>query len=295
MIIAIILLLLALGLQGVLFWLYGWYQSLINLWTWIVLPFAFFWGLFAIYVFLLFLIGAMFGNKEPKKPSKFAKFIVEQTAFICMIFMRVHVHANGMGTVPSKKTPFMLINNHLSIFDEFALIYVFRHHGVLFISKEANFKIPVAGNWLRKAGYLSIIQGDLVNGTEIINKAAEYIKSGENSICVAPEGTRNKTFPNPLLLPFHSGTFNLAKNANCPIVVAAIQNTYAVMKRWPLKATSVYIDIVGVIDAETVQQSSSSELAEQSASLILKRFEEKEARFYHLDEKKPAESEESAK
>ena len=52
---------------------------------------------------------------------------------------------------------------------------------------------------------------------------------------------------------------------------------------------------VGVIDAETVQQSSSSELAEQSASLILKRFEEKEARFYHLDEKKPAESEESAK
>ena len=295
MIIAIILLLLALGLQGVLFWLYGCYQNFFNRWLCFVLPFAFFWVLFVIYVFLLFLVGAMFGNKEPKKPSKFAKFIVEQTAFICMIFMRVHVHANGMGKVPSKKTPFMLINNHLSIFDEFALIYVFRHHGVLFISKEANFKIPVAGNWLRKAGYLSIIQGDLVNGTEIINKAAEYIKSGENSICVAPEGTRNKTFPNPLLLPFHSGTFNLAKNANCPIVVAAIQNTYAVMKRWPLKATSVYIDIVGVIDAETVQQSSSSELAEQSASLILKRFEEKEARFYHLDEKKPAESEESAK
>ena len=294
MIIAIVLLLLALGLQGFFFWLFGWYQNLINLWTWIVLPFAFFWGLFAIFVFLLFLLGAMFGNKEPKMPSKFAKFIVEQTAFICMIFMRIHVHVSGMGKVPSKKTPFMLINNHLSIFDEFALIYVFRHHGVLFISKEANFKIPVAGNWLRKAGYLSIIQGDLVNGTEIINKSAEYIKSGEYSICVAPEGTRNKAFPKPLLLPFHSGTFNLAKNANCPIVVAAIQNTYAVMKRWPLKATAVYVDIVGVVDVETVQQSSSAELAEKTAALILNRFEEKEARFYHLDEKKPAETEESA-
>lgn len=294
MIIAFVLLLLALGLQGILFWAYQWYESLVNLWTWIVLPFAFFWGLFAIYIFLLFLVGAMFGNKEPKKPSKFAKFIIEQTAFICMIFMRIHLHTNGMGKVPSKKTPFMLVHNHLSIFDEFALIWAFRHHGVLFISKEANFKIPVAGNWLRKAGYLSIIQGDLVNGTEIINKASEYIKAGENSICVAPEGTRNKTFPNPLLLPFHFGTFNLAKNANCPIVIASIQNTYAVMKRWPLKATSVYIDIVGVIDAETVKESASTELAEKSAALILNRFEEKEARFYHLDEKKVPESEKEA-
>lgn len=294
MIIAFVLLLLALGLQGILFWAYQWYESLVNLWTWIVLPFAFFWGLFAIYIFLLFLVGAMFGNKEPKKPSKFAKFIIEQTAFICMIFMRIHLHTNGMGKVPSKKTPFMLVHNHLSVFDEFALIWAFRHHGVLFISKEANFKIPVAGNWLRKAGYLSIIQGDLVNGTEIINKASEYIKAGENSICVAPEGTRNKTFPNPLLLPFHFGTFNLAKNANCPIVIASIQNTYAVMKRWPLKATSVYIDIVGVIDAETVKESASTELAEKSAALILNRFEEKEARFYHLDEKKVPESEKEA-
>ena len=101
-----------------------------------------------------------------------------------------------------------------------------------------------------------------------------------------PEGTRNKTFPEPLLLPFHPGTFTLAKEAHCPIVVAAIQNTSAVSRRWPLHRTHIYLDVVGVVDTEIVEQKNVQELAETTRSMILKRFEEKEARFYHLDPKK---------
>ncbi|MDY2913512.1 MAG: 1-acyl-sn-glycerol-3-phosphate acyltransferase [Candidatus Enteromonas sp.] len=282
----IVLLLISFGLQGLMYWTNGWYESWYMFWTWIVFPIVFLLALFAGYLVLLFFVGALLGTKEPKKPSKFAKFLVEQTVFIVMLFLRVHLHSSGLGKLPSKKTPVMIVHNHLSMFDEFAMIWAFRHHDVLFISKEANFRIPIAGNWIRKAGYLSIVQGDLLNGKETIAKAVEYIQTGKNSICVAPEGTRNKDFPNPMLLPFHPGTFNLAKDAHCPIVVVALQNTYAVSHRYPLKATDVYLDVVGVVDSSTVNEKTSTELAEITRNLILKRFEDKEARFYHLEEKK---------
>lgn len=291
MIISAILLLLSLGLQGLFYYLSGWYLEWYMFWTWIILPFAFFWGLFAIYVIFLFIVNALLGSKEPEKPSKFCQFIVHQTAFICMIFMRVRLRVRGLGKLPKKGVRFMLINNHVSSFDEFAMIHAFRHHDVLYVSKEANFKLPAGGNWIRKAGYLSIIQGDLLSGAETIARGANYIESGKYSVCVAPEGTRNKDFPNPPLLPFHNGTFNLAKQAHCPIVVVAIQNTYAIMKRWPLKSTKVYLDVVGVVDEERVESSTTQELAEYAKGLMLKRFEEKQARFYHLNEKPDEETE----
>ena len=58
------------------------------------------------------------------------------------------------------------------------------------------------------------------------------------------------------------------------------------MQRWPVHMTHVYLDVVGVIDEEDVAKLTTNELAEKSRSLILKRFEEKEARFYHLKPKK---------
>ncbi|MDY5441757.1 MAG: 1-acyl-sn-glycerol-3-phosphate acyltransferase [Candidatus Enteromonas sp.] len=289
MFLLIILALIAFGLQGLQYWTNGWYLEWYMFWTWIVFPIVFILALFAAYLIILFLVGALLGTAEPKKPSKFAKWIIEQTVFIVMLFLRLRLHTSGLGKLPSRKTPVMIVHNHLSTFDEFAMIWAFRHHGVLFISKEANFHIPIAGNWIRKAGYLSILQGDLVNGKATIEKAVGHITSGKNSICVAPEGTRNKDFPNPQLLPFHPGTFNLAKDAHCPIVVVALQNTYAVSHRFPLKRTDVYLDVVGVIDPSTVDAKSSTELADMSRNLILKRFEDKGARFYHLEEKKKPE------
>ncbi|MGM9813887.1 MAG: 1-acyl-sn-glycerol-3-phosphate acyltransferase [Candidatus Enteromonas sp.] len=288
MVLSFIFLFLAFGLQTALYILEGWHQTWWMFWTWIVFPFAFYWGLFAIYCFFIIVINALMNNKAPKKPSKVAQFFVTNTVFIVLLFMRVRLHVKGMGKLPKKGVRFMVVHNHVSMFDEFALIHALRHHEMLYVSKEGNFKLPGGGNWIRKAGYISLVQGDLKSGTEAINQGAEAINSGKYSVCVAPEGTRNKEFPNPQLLPFHYGTFNMAKQANnCPIVVISLQNTYGVAKRWPLKSTHIYLDVVGVIDGEEVASSSTQDIAEHARSLILRRFEEKQARFYHLDGKKP--------
>lgn len=286
MILSISFLVVAFAIQGLMFYFCNWYQSWVWIWTWFVLPFAFYWGLFASFIIYLAIASGFYKLKTYSKPSRYAQFIVSQTAFILMVLFRVRPHFRGMGKVPDRHSRFMLVNNHLSIFDEFALIYAFRNHDVLYVSKVENFDIPVAGPWFKKAGCLPIKQGDLLNGAQVISRGVEEIKSKRHSICIAPEGTRNKTFPEPLLLPFHPGTFTLAKEAHCPIVVAAIQNTNAVFRRWPLHRTHIYLDVVGVVDTEIVEQKNVQELAETARSMILKRFEEKEARFYHLDPKK---------
>lgn len=286
MFLTIVLAILSLGLTGLFYYFNNWWKVWWMFWIWIPLPFAFFCALFFLFLLYLAIASYFYKRQTVKKPSLFAMLIVHQTAYVIMLYLRIHVTIRGMGKLPEHKRRFMVVHNHLSSFDEFALIWAFRNYDMLFISKEENFDIPIVGGWIKKAGHLAIKQGDLVQGKQIISQAADYIKQGKYSITVAPEGTRNKNFPDPLLAPFHPGTFNMAKEAGCPIVVCAIQNTNATMQRWPVHMTHVYLDVVGVIDEEDVAKLTTNELAEKSRSLILKRFEEKEARFYHLKPKK---------
>ena len=217
-------------------------------------------------------------------PNKAAQWIVRQTAYQILFVLRVKTHATGLGKFPKADIPVVLINNHLSVFDEFA-IAAFFPRDFIFITKPQNFKIPIGGAWMRYAGYLPIVQGDIAGGAKVIADATSYIRDRKLSICVAPEGTRNKTFPDPLLLPFHPGTFHLALNSGAPVIACAIQNTNAITKRFPLKRTHIYLDIVGVVEQDEYFSMSAKELCLLSRSFIEKRFEQKEARFYHFKKK----------
>ena len=243
---------------------------------------------------LILYLGGFFVKKDPNyvyKPSRFAQWIVSQTAWVILVVLRVKVHASGFGKIPSG-TPVVLIHNHLSVFDEFALVSSFKKP-IVFISKPSNFRLPIAGAWMRYAGYISIVQDDIASGTEVIRKATTYLTEKKMSVCIAPEGTRNKTFPNPLILPFKPGALRLATDSGKPVVVAALQNTNAVTFRFP-KKTHIYLDIVSVVEKDEFQTMTAKELAERCRNDILRRFEQKEARFYHLPAHEEEKEEESA-
>ena len=257
-------------------------------WIFVVLPlfYAFYFAAFATWIIFL-VIGTFFIKKDPEyvyPPNKFARFCVRQTARLILIFLRVKVHLTGVGKLPGKKVPNILINNHLSVFDEFAIAAYFPID-YIFITKPENFDIPIGGPWMHFAGFIPIKQRDMASGTEVIATSTKYLTEKKLSICVAPEGTRNKDFPEPLLLPFHPGTFRLATDSGAPIVVLAIQNTNAVLKRFPRRKTHVYLDIVGVVEKEQYASMATNEIAAYTRGLILKRFEHKDARFYHVRKK----------
>ena len=293
MVLTICFIILAFGLQGLTYYFGGLYQNIFWIWTWAVFPYLYYWGLFGTYLIFIYIYASIVKAKENKgkeewKPNRFAMWIIAQTAFQIFLLFRVSVHASGMGKWP-EKTKVMIVHNHLSVFDEFALVYLFRHHTVTFVTKPSNLKIPIAGLWMKKAGYIPIIQGDMQDGKRVMDKCAYLIQNRKASVCVAPEGTRNKDFPEPVMLPFHPGTFQMAKDAKCPIVIFAIQNTNAIISRLPIKRTHVYVDCVGVLEPSDYENLSLSEIAKKCQARIEARLEAKMARCYHLKKKEDKE------
>lgn len=290
MVLTILFIILALGLQGLTYYLAGWYHSPAWIWTWIVITYIYYWGIFGTYLLSIYLYASVIQAKEEKgvkewKPNRIAMWIIAQTAFQIFLLFRVKVHASGMGKVPSERTKFVLVHNHLSMFDEFALVYLFRHHSLIFVTKPSNLRIPIAGAWMKKAGYIPIIQNDLSDGKRVMERCAGLLNERKTSICIAPEGQRNKDYPDTLILPFHPGSFQMAVASKSPIVMAAIQNTNAISSRIPLKKTHVYIDIVGVATAEDYEVLSLNEIAKKAQERIANRLEQKAARAYHMKKK----------
>ena len=71
---------------------------------------------------------------------------------------------------------------------------------------------------------LFLDRNDLKQGLKTILTAIEKVKSGI-SICIFPEGTRNKNEDELDMLPFHEGSFKIAAKTNCPIIPMAISGS----------------------------------------------------------------------
>ena len=63
------------------------------------------------------------------------------------------------------------------------------------------------------------------------------------------------------LLEFKEGAFLLAKRAKAPVVVITTKGTNQIAKNKLLKSTKVELDVIEIIDKETVQAMTLSELA----------------------------------
>ena len=77
---------------------------------------------------------------------------------------------------------------------------------------------------MKRLHCLFLDRNDLKQGLKTILTAIEKVKSGI-SICIFPEGTRNKNEDELDMLPFHEGSFKIAAKANCPIIPMAISGS----------------------------------------------------------------------
>ena len=94
-----------------------------------------------------------------------------------------------------------------------------------YISKDGVNKVPVLGIWMRRLYCLFLDRKDLKQGLKVILTAIDQVKSGI-SICIFPEGTRNKDAEHPnTLLPFKEGSFKIAQKTKCPIVPMVLTGT----------------------------------------------------------------------
>ena len=136
---------------------------------------------------------------------------------------------------------------------------------MIYISKEANFRIPLVGPFIHRAGYLAIDRGNGMRARRTLREAAELLHREQLDIGVYPEGTRSRTGE---LLRFKLGAYMLAKDAEAPVVVMTTEGTESVKRNAPFRRTDVRLRIVDVIDAETVRALSKEELRDRTQETI---------------------------
>lgn len=161
-------------------------------------------------------------------------------AFRCCLFISgVKVTVIGEENVP-KDIPVLYIGNHRSFYD-ILLTYTRVPRPTGYIAKKEMEKIPLLNLWMRNLHCLFLDRVNIKEGLKTILEGIEKAKSGI-SICIFPEGTRNKV--NDTFLPFHDGSFKIAQKSGCPVVPISLNNTSAVFEnQFPkIKKTHVVIE-----------------------------------------------------
>ncbi len=131
----------------------------------------------------------------------------------------------GEENVP-QDTAVLYVANHRSYFD-ILLTYVRVPRPTGYVSKLEMKSYPLLSNWMRNLHCLFLNRKDIKEGMKTILAAIEKVKQGI-SVCIFPEGTRNKV--NDTFLPFHEGSFKIAEKGNVPIVPITLVNAAAIFE-----------------------------------------------------------------
>lgn len=176
-------------------------------------------------------------NMDIKNRSSLA--IVNWAFRVCLKMTGVSVTVIGEENVP-KDTAVLYVGNHRSFFD-ILLTYVRVPRPTGYIAKKEMLRWPLLVNWMKNLHCLFLDRQDIKQGLKTILEGIEKVKSGI-SICIFPEGTRNKV--NDTFLPFHEGSFKIAEKSGCPIVPMSINNSAGIFEeQFPkIKKTHVVIE-----------------------------------------------------
>lgn len=162
-------------------------------------------------------------NMDIKNRSSLA---IVNWAFHCVIFFSgVELTVIGEENVP-KDTAVLYVANHRSFFD-IVLTYVRVPRPTGYVAKAEMLKVPLLRQWMKNLHCLFLDRVDIKKGLQTILEGIEKIKSGV-SICIFPEGTRNKVADT--FLPFHEGSFKIAQKSGCPVIPVCLNNTSGIFE-----------------------------------------------------------------
>ena len=182
--------------------------------------------------------------------------------WICS-WVNIKVSLVGEESIPNE--PCVLVSNHLSDFDPLTLLAAAKTRPVVYICKKEIFKLPVVSRYLRCAGFLPIDRSNALRAARTLQDAGKMMQSLGVDVGIYPEGMRSRTGK---LQRFKEGGFVLAQRAEAPIVVLTTKGTELVRKRAPFRRTNVELKVIGLIDKETVAQSTPTELANLAHQMI---------------------------
>ena len=159
------------------------------------------------------------GKFNPEAKAKSSLWLVQHAFRFIFWLTGSTLEVKGRENIPDDR-PVLYVGNHRSYFD-IVIGYQLVKGETGFVAKKEMKKIWLLSHWMKNLHCLFLDRKDLKQGAKIIVTAINKVKSGI-SICIFPEGTRNKVADT--FLPFHAGSFKIAEKTGCPIVPMALNN-----------------------------------------------------------------------
>ncbi|MBD5450035.1 MAG: 1-acyl-sn-glycerol-3-phosphate acyltransferase [Lachnospiraceae bacterium] len=184
--------------------------------------------------FVEFIIGKF--NPDVKDRSSLA--IVNWAFRVVLWIAGTSITVLGEENVP-KDEAVLYVGNHRSYFD-IVMTYVRVPRPTGYMAKVEMLRYPSLNIWMKYLHCIFLDRTDIKAGMKSILDAIDKIKSGI-SICIFPEGTRNKT--DQMFLEFHDGSFKIAEKSGCPIVPISINNAAEIFENHIPKIKKAHVVI----------------------------------------------------
>ncbi|MDR2888897.1 MAG: 1-acylglycerol-3-phosphate O-acyltransferase [Lachnospiraceae bacterium] len=181
--------------------------------------------IFLIVTLPLLIIEWIIGRFNMSAKNRSSLSIVKWAFRVCLWITGVTITVLGEENVPLD-TAVLYVGNHRSYFD-ILMTYIRVPRPTGYIAKKEMQRFPLLRNWMYNLHCLFLDRKDIKQGLKTILSGIEKVKSGI-SICIFPEGTRNKV--NHTFLPFHDGSFKIAEKSGCPVIPISINNSAAIFE-----------------------------------------------------------------
>ena len=215
----------------------------------------------------ILLVEWIIGRFSPEKKDISSLRIIQAVFRFILKITGAKITVIGEENVP-KDTPVLYIGNHRSYFD-ILLTYSRCPIRTGYIAKKEMEKIPLLSTWMRYLHCLFLDRKDIKQGLKTILTAVDKVKSGI-SICIFPEGTRNKNEDELDMLPFHEGSFKVAAKANCPIIPMAFSGSADIWEaHFPkIKKTHVILEYGRPIYVDQLEKEEKKHLGAYTQNII---------------------------
>ncbi|MGI6176878.1 MAG: lysophospholipid acyltransferase family protein [Eubacterium sp.] len=175
----------------------------------------------------------------------------------------------GRENLPDRS--FVIVANHQSYFDIFAILSLMKGRQIGFVAKEELARISTLGKWMKAMRCILIERGNARDALRAINTGAEYVKEGFNMV-IFPEGTRSKGGP---IVSFKPGALKLAEKARAPIVPVVISGTYKMIEETNKiePHNTAYLHVLPPIETESLDRKELAELSPKIEAMIKAEYE----------------------
>ena len=174
-----------------------------------------------------------------------------------------HVEISGKENIPPPHSPYILVANHESAADIFAIYLL----GIQFkwIAKYELFKIPFLGSSMKRNGYVPIKRGDKNAHAEALNACKEWIGKGF-SVLFFPEGTRSEDGKPK---KFKIGAFKLAIETKVPVLPVVLSGSGKLLRKGGYFPNSAILKIRVLPLVQLVEEESVDELTKRVQQIIV--------------------------